>query len=61
MIPSSVSVIEESCFEGCIALEDIEIPSSVKVIERSAFKNCKAIKISKFRNLGLTVSLLALH
>ena len=36
--------IGECCFEGCTALEEIEISGRVKVVWREAFKGCTGLK-----------------
>ena len=39
----AVSVIGESAFENCAALNNIRIPSSVEIIEEKAFYNCSSL------------------
>jgi len=43
IIPSSVTSIGESAFEGCYSLTNIEIPSSVTSIGSYAFKTCRSL------------------
>ena len=42
-IPSSVSTIGESAFEGCMNLTSVSIPNSVTTIGNSAFWNCNGL------------------
>lgn len=39
-IPYSVRIIEESAFEGCAVLAELEIPESVTEIGKKAFEGC---------------------
>jgi hypothetical protein len=42
-IPSSISIIQDSAFEGCRSLVTINIPSSIKSVGKDAFKNCNKL------------------
>ena len=42
-IPSTVTIIEESAFEGCSSLVSINIPSSVTSIGEDAFSRCSGL------------------
>lgn len=44
VIPSTVTAIGNSAFDGCLFLEAITIPQAVTVIGRKAFNNCPALK-----------------
>ena len=52
-LPNTLKSISDSCFEGCIALEEINIPNSVEVIEQSAFYGCTSLKTITIPN-GIT-------
>lgn len=43
IIPSSVSVIKNSCFFYCTGLKSVTIPSSITSIENAAFYNCTSL------------------
>ena len=43
-IPSGVTTIDGSAFEGCIRLVKIDIPKSVTEIGNRAFKDCKTLR-----------------
>ena len=43
VIPSSVTSIEGSAFEGCNSLESIIIPESVTNVEKGAFRGCSSL------------------
>ena len=43
-IPTSITKICESSFEGCSSLTKIVIPTSVTTIESNSFKDCTNIK-----------------
>ena len=42
-LPSELTTIKESCFEGCTALKRINISAKVKTIENYAFYNCNSL------------------
>ena len=42
--PNSITIIGEYAFEGCYALQSIEIPNSIIKIEECAFKGCTALQ-----------------
>lgn len=44
VLPSTLTRIGISAFEGCTHLESIVIPNSVNLIRESAFKNCHRLK-----------------
>ena len=44
-MPTSVTYIGESAFEGCTALTKAVMPDSIRVIEDNAFKNCGKLTI----------------
>ncbi len=48
IIPSTVTVIRESAFFGCLDLTTVAIPSSVKVIEQCAFAECTELSAINF-------------
>lgn len=43
-IPNSVTIIGDSAFDGCAALEQIAIGNSVAIINKYAFSYCEALK-----------------
>ena len=43
-IPSSVTIIGDSCFYACGSLTNVNIPSNVVEIKRNAFKGCYSIQ-----------------
>ena len=43
VIPSGVSEIGESAFQGCNSLENVALPTSLRVIDSSAFAGCENI------------------
>lgn len=43
-IPSTVKVIEEYAFEGCMKMKKIRIPSSVQNIKNRAFMYCESLR-----------------
>ena len=46
-LPYNVSVIEQNCFQGCTALESIDL-SYVETVDQGAFTGCTALKEIKF-------------
>ena len=42
-VPSSVTMIGDSAFNGCDNLQSVSIPSSVTVIESNTFQNCHSL------------------
>ena len=41
---STVTVIPESAFYGCICLQEVELPEGLTKIESQAFCDCKSLK-----------------
>lgn len=52
VLPSTVELIGERCFDGCRELSEIELPEGIKHIGRWAFRNASALK-----TISLPVSL----
>ena len=44
VIPNTVSTIKFRAFEGCAALESIEIPYGIKTLQQELFHGCKNLK-----------------
>mgnify|MGYP003309696744 FL=1 len=45
-VPSTVTTISSSAFDGCEGLTSVEIPSSVTTIMKYAFRNCTNLDIT---------------
>lgn len=43
VIPSNVTSIDSSAFEGCTSLKSVVIPDSVTSIRKEAFKGCTSL------------------
>ena len=43
-LPSGLTWLPESCFEGCDRLREVIMPKTIKVIPKSCFKGCKSLK-----------------
>lgn len=50
-LPSSMSGVPASFFEGCSALEDIELPNSLISIGSASFQDCENLHINGFNSL----------
>lgn len=55
IIPTTVEIIAQGAFEGCLGLNSIVIPNGVKTIENSAFENCQNLKVVNVANSVLSV------
>lgn len=54
---NSVRLLNEECFEGCSALEDIELPDCISKISKRSFANCTSLESVKLpRYLGTVES-----
>ena len=53
--PKSVTTIGEYAFEGCYALQTINVPNGVTTIEEGAFKDCKALQCIRIPNSITTI------
>lgn len=43
-LPSDLTWLPESCFEGCDRLKEVIMPKSIRAIPKSCFKGCTALK-----------------
>ena len=53
-LPSTLTKIDTSAFEGCTGLTEIKIPKSVKTIGKEAFKDCTSLSGLVINSCGLT-------
>lgn len=51
-LPTTMSGVPTSFFEGCTALEDINLPSSLASIGDYSFRNCNQLHINGFNGLA---------
>ena len=47
-IPSGVTFIESSAFQGCFALSEIALPTGLKTVDYGAFENCTALTAIRY-------------
>lgn len=56
ILPNYLNYIPQSAFEGCSALEYINVPESINSIQSRAFKNCTNLKSIILNNNNITIS-----
>lgn len=54
VLPNTLKVIGAQCFDGCTALEDIQLPESLTSIEEAAFRNCSKVPFGALNLPNLT-------